>query len=139
MAQVVRNARHLARELLALVAAMDRRAPRVEPAPGTPFPAHPVDVVALTVPEFATGLHLHDSVSIDAVCDRFLDDTNRALVWFIRFRALTAWSERTEITLWLSTEPGQAHHACELAASFELNGDWEFDADRFRSAVQSRR
>ena len=107
--------------------------------PRTPFPTHPSDVVALTVPEFANGLHLHDTVSIDSVCQRFLDDTNRALVWFIRFRALTAWSERTEIAVWLSTATGHANHACEVAASFELNSNWEFDAERFRSAVQSRR
>ena len=105
----------------------------------TPFPANPSDVVALTVPEFASSLHLHDTVTIDAACDRFLDDANRALVWLIRFRALTAWCERTEIAVWLSAEPGHADHACEVAASFELNSDWEFDAERFRSAVQSRR
>ena len=107
--------------------------------PRTPFPTHPSDVVALTVPEFASGLHLHDTLTIDEVCHRFVDDANRALVWFIRFRALTAWCERTEIALWLSSEPAQEPRACEVAASFELNAEWQFDADRFRSAVQSRR
>ena len=107
--------------------------------PRTPFPTHPSDVVALTVPEFASGLRLRDTFSIDEVCQRFIDDANRALVWFIRFRALTAWCERTEIALWLSCEPAHEPHACEVAASFELNSDWEFDADRFRSAVQLRR
>ena len=105
----------------------------------TPFPANPSDVVALAVSEFACGLDLSQSVSIDAVCQLFLEDTNRALVWFIRFRALTAWCERTEIAQWLRTEPGHAQHACEVAASFELNADWGFDAERFRSAVQSLR
>jgi len=38
---------------------------------------------------------------------------------------------------WLGAEPSHAHHACELAASFDLNDAWEFDAERFRSAVES--
>jgi hypothetical protein len=105
----------------------------------TPFPAHPCDVVALTVHEFASGLHLHDLVSIATVCDRFPDDANRALVWFIRFRALTAWCERTEIAIWLRAEPRHAHNACAVAASFDLNADWGFDSERFRSKVESRR
>ena len=57
---------------------------------GTPFPTSPSHVAVLTVSEFACGLEWNRSVSIDAVCQLFLDDTNRALVWFIRFRALTA-------------------------------------------------
>jgi hypothetical protein len=93
--------------------------------------------VALTVPEFTCELDLNGSVSLDAVCRRFVDDTNRALVWFIRFRALTAWCERTDVSVWLQSERSHAQHACELAASFDLNDDWEFDAERFRSAVGS--
>ena len=103
----------------------------------TPFPSNPSDVVVLTVPEFACGLDLNELVSIDAVCQRFLDDTNRALVWFIRFRALTEWRERSDIAAWLHSEPTLARHASEVAASFELNGDWGFDAEPFRSAVES--
>ena len=103
----------------------------------TPFPTNPSDVVALTVPEFTCELDLRGSVSLDAVCRRFVDDSNRALVWLIRFRALTAWCERTDVGVWLQSEPSHADHACQLAASFELNDDWEFDADRFRSAVDS--
>jgi hypothetical protein len=94
-------------------------------------------VVALTVPEFTCELELNGSVSLDAVCQRFPHDTNRALVWLIRFRALTAWCERTDMGPWLESQPSHAHHARELAASFELNDDWEFDAERFRSAVES--
>jgi hypothetical protein len=93
--------------------------------------------VALTVPEFSRGLDLNQSVSIDAVCQRFRDDANRALVWFIRFRALTAWRERTDMAAWLHAEPTHVPHACEVAASFELNDDWGFDAEPFRSAVES--
>jgi len=103
----------------------------------TPFPTNPTDVVALTVPEFTCELDLSGSVSLDALCRRFVDDTNRALVWFIRFRALTAWYERTDMGVWLQSEPSRAHQACQLAASFELNDDWEFDAERFRSAIDS--
>jgi hypothetical protein len=93
--------------------------------------------VALTVPEFTCELDVSESVSLDVVCRRFVDDINRALVWFIRFRALTSWCERTDVGVWLQSEPSHAQHACQLAASFELNDDWEFDAERFRSAVDS--
>lgn len=42
-----------------------------------------------------------------------------------------------DVAQWLRSEPLHAHHACELAAGFELNDAWEFDPDRFRSAVES--
>jgi hypothetical protein len=103
----------------------------------TPFPMSPADVEALTVPEFTCELDLERAWSLDAVCRRFLDDTNRALVWWIRFRALTTWRERVDVAQWLRAEPLHAHHACQLAASFELNEAWEFDAERFRSAVEA--
>jgi hypothetical protein len=103
----------------------------------TPFPASPSRVVALTVSEFACGLALNPSASIDAVCQLFLDDTNRALVWFIRFRALTAWRERPDMAAWLHADPTHARQVCEVAASFGLNDDWGFDAQSFRSAVES--
>ena len=103
----------------------------------TPFPANPCDVVALTVPEFTGELDWSGPVSLDAVCQRFLEDTNRALVCFIRFRALTAWCERADTEPWLQLQPTFAQRARELAASFELNDKWEFDAERFRSAVES--
>jgi hypothetical protein len=94
-------------------------------------------VAALTVPEFTCELDLNGSVSLDAVCGRFLEDANRAVVWFIRFRALTVWRERMDVAPWLRLRPSHAHYACELAASFDLNDAWEFDAERFRSAVES--
>lgn len=105
--------------------------------PRTPFPASPCDVVALSVTEFTSEVDLQGAVLLDTVCRRFLEDTNRAVVWFIRFRALTAWCERIDVACWLRSEPSHAKHACELAASFELNEAWEFDAERFRSAVES--
>ena len=103
----------------------------------TPFPTSPSSVVALTASEFACALALNPTPSIDAVCQLFLDDTNRALVWFIRFRALTAWRERTDMAAWLHADPSHARHVCEVAASFGLNDEWEFDAQSFRSAVES--
>lgn len=94
-------------------------------------------MVTLSVSEFTCELELNESVSLDAVCRRFLEDTNRAVVWFIRFRALKTWYERSDVAQWLRSEPSHTQRACELAASFDLNDAWEFDADRFRSAGES--
>jgi hypothetical protein len=58
-------------------------------------------------------------------------------VWLIRFRALQAWCAGTETSAWLGSEDGRSQGACELAASFALNGDWQFDADDFHSAVHT--
>ena len=102
-----------------------------------PFPTVPSDVMALTVLEFARDLNFDRSVSIETVCYRFVNDANRALVWFIRFRALTAWCERTEMVEWLSVEPKRTQCARDLAANFDLNTEWEFDPERFRSAIES--
>jgi len=33
--------------------------------------------------------------------------------------------------------PSHARHACEVAASFYLNDEWEFDVEAFNAAVQS--
>ena len=103
----------------------------------TPFPTRPGDVAALTACEFACALDLHAALSIDDVCHRFVDDANRALVWLIRFRALTAWCDRPDTGPWLRAEPVRAERECAVAASFILNEHWEFDAGEFRSAVQS--
>jgi hypothetical protein len=97
----------------------------------------PAQVVALTVPEFTCELDVRGTVLLDAVCRRFPDDANRALVWIIRFRALTTWCELTGMREWLQSEPSHARHARALAASYALNDEWEFDAERFRSAVES--
>jgi hypothetical protein len=103
----------------------------------TPFPARPHEVVALTVQEFTCDLDLTAAPSIDRVCSRFLDDANRALVWLIRFRALKAWCTRADMNAWLISGTGHSQQACAVAASFTLNGEWEFDAEDFRSAVES--
>ena len=60
-------------------------------------------MVPLTVPEFACALDLDAAASLDVGCRRFLDDANRALVWFIRFRALVAWCERADMAAWLTS------------------------------------
>lgn len=104
----------------------------------TPLPTRPCEVVAMPVPEFTCELDLDARISFDKVCRRFLEDANRAVVWFIRFRALTAWCERADSAAWLCLDPSHTRRACELAATFELNGAWEFDAEPFRSAAQSR-
>ena len=105
--------------------------------PTTPFPSRACDVVALTVREFTYELDLNSAVSYETVCRHFLDDANKAVVWFIRFRALAGWCERDDTAVWLRSDPARARHASQLAASFELNDDWQFDSERFRSAVES--
>jgi len=100
----------------------------------TPFPARPSHVVALTVSEFA-GPHLDGTASIDDVCRMFLNDANRALVWFLRCHALTVWRERADMAAWLRADPVRGRHICEVAAGFALNDAWEFDAEPFRRAV----
>ena len=94
-------------------------------------------MVPLTVPEFACALDLDAAASLDVGCRRFLDDANRALVWFIRFRALVALCERADMAAWLTSGASHARHVCEVAASFKLNDEWQFDAEAFRSAVES--
>jgi len=99
----------------------------------TPFPATPTDVVPLSVEEFT--FEWDDAPSIDAICRKFVDDENRALVWLIRFRALTAWRARSRPTGSPNGGARAVKDACEVAAGFDLNDHWEFDAERFCVAV----
>ncbi len=101
----------------------------------TPFPATAREVVTLPVAEFSCELELNASCSFDRACERFCEDANLAVVWLIRFRALMAWCERTDMSAWLQVHPASLRHACEIAASFALNDEWEFDAEPFRSAI----
>lgn len=105
--------------------------------PVTPFPTRPCDVTVLSVPEFTCVLELHGATSLDVACRRFFEDANRAVVWLIRFHALTIWCARVDVAPWLQSVPGRAERACDLAASFGLNEGWEFDVERFRTAVDS--
>lgn len=103
----------------------------------TPFPARPCDVSALGVLEFTANLEPRDAASLDVVCRHFLEDANRAVVWLIRFHALTTWCEHIDVAPWLRSSPARTDRACDLAASFDLNDAWEFDVERFRRAVDS--
>ena len=102
----------------------------------TPFPARPGEVVPLTLQEFTSDIDLNAEPAIGLVCDRFLDDANRAFVWLIRFRALQAWYARANANGWPSSG-GCSEPASEVAASFALNDEWEFDAEGFHSAVRA--
>lgn len=102
----------------------------------TPLPTRPIEVVALTVQEFTSDLDMDGAPSLDEICRRFAADANLALVWWIRFRALKAWCTRTNVIDWLHTTGARtSRDLCEVAASLELNDRWEFDAERFCSAV----
>ena len=66
----------------------------------TAFPTTPDEVAALTPQEFTFDLNDLDgnhAPSMDRVCRTFMDDANRALVWWIRFGALKAWCARTDV------------------------------------------
>lgn len=99
----------------------------------TMFPAVPGDVAALTTREFAFNLEWNNAPSFDEICRRFGNDVNRAVVWLIRFRALKAWCARDDVADWLNA--ARMPRICEVAARFELNEQWEFDADTFCVAV----
>jgi hypothetical protein len=102
----------------------------------TVYPVRPHDVPALTVQEFIFDLDMNNVPSLEAVCRRFVNDANRALVWLIRFHALQAWCGQADIIEWLKTGSGTPTDLCEVAASFELNDRWEFDVQNFRSAIE---
>jgi len=101
----------------------------------TTFPVRPTDVVALTTMEFAFDLDLTNEPSLEEVCRRFGNDANRALVWMIRFRALSEWCAREDIVKSLHAGSRSLGDICEVAASFDLNDRWEFDSDAFCAAV----
>ena len=101
----------------------------------TVFPALPGDVAVLTAGEFAFDLERDNAASLDEVCRRFGNDANRALVWFIRFRALKTWCAREDNAHWMTR--ARMSHICEVAARFELNQQWEFDPEAFCLAVDA--
>jgi hypothetical protein len=100
----------------------------------TPFPNTPTEVAPLTQQEFGCGIDDLDP-SLDAICLKFRGDTNRALVWLIRFRALRAWCAREDMPAWLREGSRTERDVCEVAAAFELNDRWEFEHEAFRFAV----
>ena len=101
----------------------------------TIFPTLPGEVAVLTTSEFAFDLESDKMPSFDDVCRRCGNDANRALVWIIRFHALKAWRARDDTAPWLSA--ARMPHICEVAAGFELNDQWEFDADGFCHAIDT--
>jgi hypothetical protein len=101
----------------------------------TSFPTAPKDVVSLTPQEFVFDLDVNDDPPLDAICARFLNDANRALVWFIRFRALKAWCARADTAGWPQACSGTWRDASEVAAGFDLNDEWEFDEQEFCAAI----
>jgi hypothetical protein len=103
----------------------------------TPFPTRPVDVVALTLDEFRIDLEREDRHALNTACQLFRDDPNRALVWLIRLAAVKALSARADIAHWRQARPSAWRDVCEVAASFELNQQWEFDVGSFCFAVDA--
>ena len=103
----------------------------------TPFPGSPAEVVPLSIYEFASDSWVGEAPSIDVVCSRFTDDLNRALVWILRYRALTALVDRREIPAWLDGGARSWRDMFEVAAEFPLNSDWGFDDEMFCAAVDA--
>jgi hypothetical protein len=112
--------------------------PGTETMNQTPFPATPADVAALTIQEFTFDLDefdRHGIPSMETICRTFIDDANRALVWWIRFGALQAWRTNSDVIARSTSDSGILRDACEVAASFPLNPLWEFDARDFDRAL----
>jgi hypothetical protein len=72
---------------------------------------------------------------MERICRTFMDDANRALVWWIRFGALKTWRTNHDVIARSMSESGVLRDACEVAASFPLNPLWEFDATAFGRAL----
>jgi hypothetical protein len=104
----------------------------------THFPATPADVAVLTVQEFTFDLDEFDRdgiPSMETICRAFIDDANRALVWWIRFGALQAWRTNPDVVARSTSDSGLLRDACEVAASFPLNPLWEFETTDFDRAL----
>jgi hypothetical protein len=101
----------------------------------TEFPARPCDVIALSVDEFLFDLEMTHAPSLESVCRAFANDTNRALVWCIRWRALNTLCARSDFAEWRRAGGRTSRDMCEVAAAFVLNDGWEFDQVRFCEAV----
>lgn len=135
----------VARRLRAAIVALNRHIARQDDAAEsaiardqTPFPATPADVAVLTVQEFTFDLDEFDGhriPSMDRICRTFMNDANRALVWWIRFDALEAWRTSPDVNARPMSDSGILRDACEVAASFPLNPRWGFDATDFGRAL----
>jgi hypothetical protein len=108
----------------------------------TEFPATPGEVAILTPQEFTFDLDELDGnrvPSMERVCRTFMDDANRALVWWIRFEALKVFCARTDMMARLHSGSMTLRDACDVAASFPLNHRWEFEPGDFCSAIERSR
>jgi hypothetical protein len=114
---------------------LDSSHPVSTPMRITEFPARPCDVIALSVDEFLVDLEMTHAPTIESVCRAFANDTNRALVWCIRWRALNTLCARSDVAEWRRAGARTSRDICEVAAAFDLNDGWEFDHDRFCEAV----
>lgn len=101
----------------------------------TGFPMTPCEVAVLAADEFVFDLDWKHPPSLNEICLRFEDDTNRALVWCIRFRALEAWSLTATANAWDKAGAWTSSDVCAVAAWFDLNDRWEFDHDEFCRAI----
>jgi hypothetical protein len=106
--------------------------------PSTAFPATPADVAVLSVEEFTFDLDELDGTRVPTmarVCRTFMNDANRAVVWWIRFNALTHWCERTNGIAQMAGDAERRRDACAAAASTPLNQRWEFDVEAFAASL----
>jgi hypothetical protein len=106
----------------------------------TAFPVRPEDVAKLSLQEFTCDLDDLDGnrvPSMERICRAFVDDANRAVVWWIRFAALKNWCARPDVMARLAADARTLRDACEVAASFPLNCHWEFDPAHFDSAIDT--
>jgi hypothetical protein len=102
------------------------------------FPDTPRHVATLTVEEFTFDLDELDGdrvPSMERVCRTFMDDANRALVWWIRFGAFRSWCAKSDVATQSESDLWILRDACAVAASFPLNHLWEFDPTDFGFAV----
>jgi hypothetical protein len=139
-AQAVARLAEISRQIRSVSGERPDRAdvPARETMNQTPFPATPADVAVLTVQEFTFDLDEFDRdgiPSMETICRAFIDDANRALVWWIRFGALQAWRTNPDVIARSTSDSGFLRDACEVAASFPLNPLWEFETTDFDRAL----
>lgn len=108
----------------------------------TEMPIAPRDVVPLTIQEFTFVLDLETAPAFADLCTRFQSDTNRAVVWLMRFRALQMLRGDERLTARSSDAHTVDGHSFlrdvfEVAATHPLNDQWEFEPPTFFAAVDA--
>ena len=91
------------------------------------------------MPEFACALDLDAATSLDVGCQRFLARRREPGTGVVHPlpRADRVVRTRRHGRLADVRPVTRLVNACEVAASFKLNEQWQFDAEAFRSAVES--